>query len=572
MNASRDDTGARARPQPRKSPLFENRAKLWRGSPLRPLRYGHLLLALVALGLLWRVVRYAMAFPVWGDEAFVAVNFFYRDFAGMIDPLIYGQIVPLVFMWLELAAARTLGYSELALRLVPFVAGVLGLLLYVRFARQVLKRRAALLAIGIFAAAYYTVRHTAEIKPYSFDLLVALGLLSLGWSLYRSPGCPRRWAGLTALALVAPWTSYPSVFALATLAPLLGRALLDPARRSRAALLGWLGFCLAGGGSFVAMYLIYGHPHARAAARLLEIDMWARTFPPLTEPLRLVGWFFYMHLGRMMAYPVGGAAPGSLVTFVLVTIGAAHLWRSGRRDLLWLLLGPLAASFVAACLHKYPYGGSARTTQYLAPSFCLLAGLGLYVVIMRTAAGPRRHVLFKLACVIFAAIAVGGTIQDLLHPYKSERTRASHRAVLRVARESPAGQRWIVFNAKDRVAYAPFLGELRGSGAQFVFNVLRFAPGPIEFAPPPESVSWQPDERSLRVLAYRSSRSDIKDEGEFAAWDQRFSELLDRYTGTLARRLHADLRSESIFIYDRHGRREALEVYTLQRPPANRQQ
>ena len=30
----------------------------------------------IALSLLWRLVRFLVEFPVWGDEAMVAVNFF----------------------------------------------------------------------------------------------------------------------------------------------------------------------------------------------------------------------------------------------------------------------------------------------------------------------------------------------------------------------------------------------------------------------------------------------------------------------------------------------------------------
>ena len=30
---------------------------------------------LILLGIVWRTVRYLLQFPIWGDEAFVCVNF-----------------------------------------------------------------------------------------------------------------------------------------------------------------------------------------------------------------------------------------------------------------------------------------------------------------------------------------------------------------------------------------------------------------------------------------------------------------------------------------------------------------
>jgi hypothetical protein len=47
--------------------------------------------AAIGLNLLWRAVRYALGFPIWGDEAFVAVNLLTRDFRGMTAPLEYDR-------------------------------------------------------------------------------------------------------------------------------------------------------------------------------------------------------------------------------------------------------------------------------------------------------------------------------------------------------------------------------------------------------------------------------------------------------------------------------------------------
>src|SRR5207302_1309226 len=81
-------------------------------------------LTLVALGVLWRTVRYLGQFPLWGDEAFVCLNFLDRSYRELIQPLRFDQVAPLLFLWAEATAYRLLGSAEWALRLLPFLAGL----------------------------------------------------------------------------------------------------------------------------------------------------------------------------------------------------------------------------------------------------------------------------------------------------------------------------------------------------------------------------------------------------------------------------------------------------------------
>ena len=109
--------------------------------------------ALLVVGLVWRTVRYALNFPLWGDEAAVALQLLPRGFSGLVCPLGYLQFAPLGFLWSELVAAKLFGISELALRLIPYLCSVLSLWLFYRFTRRILDPRGALLAVAIFAAA-----------------------------------------------------------------------------------------------------------------------------------------------------------------------------------------------------------------------------------------------------------------------------------------------------------------------------------------------------------------------------------------------------------------------------------
>ena len=98
-----------------------------------------------------------------------------------------------------------------------------------------------------------------------------------------------------------------------------------------------------------------------------------------------------------------------------------EFWASGAdatRTLLALLMSPCLMGLVAAGLGQYPYGGAPRLTQYLAPSICLLAGVGASVVVARLSPGIRRRQALALGIVLLAAIGVFLAVRDLCEPYR----------------------------------------------------------------------------------------------------------------------------------------------------------
>ena len=98
-------------------------------SPLPP-RRGGWVAALLAVGVLARVVRYVACFPLWEAEAYAAATLVDRGFAGLARPLDYQTVCPLGFLWAEWLAVHLLGYSEYALRLFPLICGIASLVLF----------------------------------------------------------------------------------------------------------------------------------------------------------------------------------------------------------------------------------------------------------------------------------------------------------------------------------------------------------------------------------------------------------------------------------------------------------
>jgi hypothetical protein len=394
------------------------------------------LFILVVAGLAWRGVRYGLGFPFWGDEAYLNINFLHRGPLELIEPLEYAQIAPLLYLWIQWLIYQVAGGGEYALRFFSLIAGGAALVLFAGLARRLLPRPAAFVATGFFAAGYYLVRHTCESKPYAGDLLAATALLAAARPWLERPAAwrPSLSAGLLAVPLV--WLSYPAVF----VAGGIGLGLLPAVRRARqrSAWAGWLAFNICAGVSFAAFYVLFAATHsAQASGSWLE-DYWRDSFPPIHDPAALVWWLVRIHTGRMLAYPVGGAAFGSAFTTLLCLAGCISLVHRRRGTLVWLLVAPALLTVVAAALRRYPYGGSVRVAIHLAPSICLLAGPGAAGLIERLPRGARRPVL-RGALTLLVVLPVLGMIRDVARPYKTPEDAAIRRVMRRVVATLPPG-------------------------------------------------------------------------------------------------------------------------------------
>ena len=389
---------------------------------------------LFVLGVSLRVVRYLLRFPLWEDEAMLSANLLDRGYRELLQPLNFHQIAPTLFLWGQLALVRLLGFNEYTLRLVPFLCGMGSLLLFTHLARRLLRGATFLLAFGLFAISYPLTRYAAEAKPYGCELLLALAMLSLLVEWLRRPGQDRWLWGLAVIVGPAVGYSYAVVFVAGSVSLLIAYRLW---RSKRSGWLPWALYNLLLVGSFAAVVIV--NRSAVSVAEQQSMDRyWVESFPPLTQPLKLPVWFLEIHCGGMLGYPVGGPNWGSLVSFLLCLAGVAILaWRR-QGFLLALLLSPLALNFVAAAMHRYPYGGHQRMTLFMAPAFCVLIGVGMAGGAMLAAALRRRvtawvavppasirpyartAVLTLLG--FFLVMGAGVLLRDLWNPYKSGTT------------------------------------------------------------------------------------------------------------------------------------------------------
>jgi hypothetical protein len=371
----------------------------------------------VALGALLRLGHYLTHYPLWGDEAFLAVNFVRRGYLDLLLPLEYGQICPILFLWAELTAVKLFGFSEWSLRLCPLICGIASVFLFRHVAGRMLKGPAVLMAVAIFAVSLHPIRHSADAKAYASDLLMALALLALAIEWCGSPQCVRwLWllAGFAPLALAA---SYPAVFVAVGIALALCPSVWRTRRPGPMLALG--AYVVVVATSLVALRVVHTHHQQGAVIMAALQSYWADSFPPLDSPARLARWLITTHAGSMFAYPWGGSRGASSGTLILVVIAAVVLWRRRQRTVLGLLVLPMGVALAAAALRFYPYGVQARVMQYIAPAVCLLAGLGLSTLLGLLPRPTTRAAATRLAAITLAVVGTGTVLDGLRHPYRA---------------------------------------------------------------------------------------------------------------------------------------------------------
>jgi hypothetical protein len=328
--------------------------------------------AIVVVGVILRAVQYFDQSSLWLDEAALARNVVDRSFLDLLRPLDYAQVAPVGFLWLERGAVLAFGASELSLRLLPFLASVLTLVLFAVLGNRVLPPPAAALATWLLATAVPMMFFAADVKPYSVD---ALATVAVALAATAPAGRSRslRWAiGMGLLGGLA-WVSNVVPFVLAGSGIALGMfsaARGSPGVRHLAVMAGLWG-ALAGPPIGFAIRNVRPDDAAYLHHR------WAEALVP-HDPRSVAAWTWRTLLdvmGGPGSWELSGALHyGAPVLFVpLVLTGLWWGWRH-QRDAALLLLLPAVVTMVASWLGLYPFAG--RFVIFLLPSLLVVIAAG----------------------------------------------------------------------------------------------------------------------------------------------------------------------------------------------------
>lgn len=344
----------------------------------------NLVLALVFAGLVLRIARYVSNPSLWLDEAFLSLNLRNRDFSGIFETLDFQQAAPPLYLLAEKVSVLALGDNEYALRAFPLLCGIAALGLFPRVARHFLGRWSAVSAVGLFVVLGPLIYISVQVKQYSSDVAIAVGLL---YAVSRIPASrairlPEA-LGLGLVGAAALWLSYPALFYLVGFGLVLFGVRIARRQWGSLRMLAVPAMlCTAS----VVPFLFYSLDRVRAVQTSLRGDptVYARISGSDSD----LTWFLHVP-GRLVdsagLHFVHVAAALVLVGFVSL------LLRDSDRAL--LLVSPLLVALVASALDKYPFGGR-FSVFYLPALLCLVAeGVGALAIVAGRGVGrfgPRR--------------------------------------------------------------------------------------------------------------------------------------------------------------------------------------
>lgn len=334
--------------------------------------------SMVFLGLGLRLVQFLREPAVWHDEAALIINVLGKTYHEMLGVLFHAEAAPPLFMMIERAIVQILGDDGVqALRLFPFLASCLSLVLFAGFSRQILTPWSAVWAVALFATSDRLLWHCCEAKPYALDTLVGV-MLAIGFHRAQTGSFALWTFGMAALAPALLWLVFPACFMYGGVILALMPKLWRQGRTLDYVAWFTLGVMVLAG--FAALY--FGPIKAQRCDAM--DSCWTRLFPDWSRPWSVPLWSLAstLEVVRYILKPTGNFLIGVLA------VGAVSLWRSPHRALLASFVIPLGLVYVASCLHSYPYG-AARIIVFAAPGIILMIGAGIEPV-WRWLAGYHR--------------------------------------------------------------------------------------------------------------------------------------------------------------------------------------
>jgi hypothetical protein len=375
-------------------------------------RFRIAVVALVLLGVSLRAAVLLADRCLWIDEAMIALNLLDRSPLQLLEPLDRNQGAPVGFLLASKLAISVFGTSEMALRFVPFLASLLGLVGFAWLAPKRLAKPVAIFAVGLFAISPALVSYAAECKQYESDAAIAIGLLAACAGVMKREAAAKNWLVFALAGAAAVWCSHPAAFVLAGLgSTVFVTALANKNRKTVLAASATIACWML---SFAACYVV-SLRHLGANKYLL--DYWTGHFPPV--PPTSAGdlrWFVDHALGFFHA-PGGFDAAGlptAGLALLLAALGVVQL--TIRRDS-WAVALTLPAAFtlVAAALHRYPFAG--RLLLFLVPFAILLVACGIDT--LASAGRMGRWVAMACGGAIVCA-STWATISEWRTPPRSE--------------------------------------------------------------------------------------------------------------------------------------------------------
>ena len=369
-----------------------------------------LALLFLALGIALRLWYYLDARSLFIDEANLALNISELSYSGFFQPLLYDQYAPPLFMVFSKVCVQLLGNQEWALRLWPLTGGILMLFAFLHLNKKLhLAPAIRWFPMALLALSPFLLRFSTELKQYSTDGAMALGMVLLALEIPPESIKSRHFRLWAAAGGISIWFSMPVVFMLCGVGAYYFYHFMKLRNGKALFALGLTGAVWAC--SFAVLYItvlkagierpVLQNYHAAYffPVRLWEAGAWKQ-----------LGGIFYGLLSPALGFTTAG-----LITGIGLLLWGSYRMFQQKTGLFILIVLPMLACFVAAACQLFSL--IPRVSLFLMPLFLLLAAYGASEA-WRTG-GPAVR-LALLALLILEVAPFANSINRLSNPTEIE--------------------------------------------------------------------------------------------------------------------------------------------------------
>lgn len=353
---------------------------------------------LLLIGVLVRLHPYLYNRALEHDEAFVSNNIIQKNFLELTGILDYAQAAPIPFLWIEKLSTNFFGANELALRLYPFICGIISIFLFYKLVNKLLEGPYLCLALGFFIFNTQHMHYGNDVKQYSSDVLVSIVILLLVINLFEAKVKINSFIKYGVGGAIAVWFSQPSIFVLTGSFIAL---YIHYWKNDQKELIKYLDLA---GVVWTMSFLIYYYFFLR---HLVEIDHLQDFHQPYYMPIKFWEWdslvWYANAFFDVISNPTGIHLKylGGFVCLFGIFVSINHMIKPAKEkgNIILLFLLPVLIAFGASALQKY--STIPRLMLFCLPMLILIVVNGLQQI------NQLSTELFKNKYATYLAPAIG---------------------------------------------------------------------------------------------------------------------------------------------------------------------
>ena len=359
-----------------------------------------------------------MRLSLWEDEAWVANSVLAPSLSGMFHYPNWLQTSPPLFLLL-VRFATVFGRNEVALRLLPWLAGTASVVLLAMALIRLFPPALAVLGTVFFVANYWSIKYSQQVKQFTMDLLVATAFLFLLLLFLQNGPTRKIFWGLVLVGAIGIFLSYPAifwfpvVFIAIAISPHRGGLDLQRGNVDQRWMRRWILPCLIASAAYLGSLGMLDLFFIRANRPPNLLQFWGDDFIGsggfASSLLRFLGTVCNLmvpqQFSRLLSFALGAVLMVALVRAAWAALGA-----DGRAQNLLLVTNlPVCIALLLSAFRQYPLLSYPRMLIWMLPLCTVLlvyAAEPLWGLLTSKLGASHSNALVAGATVLVCAFAV----------------------------------------------------------------------------------------------------------------------------------------------------------------------